>query len=454
MPWQRDAVDVALELDPATGHYHYSIVVMTVPRQAGKSALVGHVADHRCLTRPDARVWITQQTGDAASQWMRDEQFPSLERTPAFTDPTGATRYKLSRRAGSVGVSWPALGSTFRSFPPMRDALHGKQSDLAAVDEAWALSRDQGAAVRQAIRPTMATRRGAQLWVVSTMGDDLSEYLDGYVEMARGALADPSARVALVDYGIGDDVDPTDLDAVAAAHPAVGHTIDVRALEDALTDFLADPERTGGVAGFARAYGNRPTRSRITAFPAGAWTACTRPDLPIPDRAGIAVDATPSGGRVAVAAAWRDADDGPCLEILYSGPPSRDTGGHVAALCRKYGSELSYDPVSVGALDVVEAAIRADRRVKAAPVNTREYGSACAVITRAVGSLTLAHRGIPSLNDAVDVATKRPLGDGGFGWGRKQSNGSIAELVAATLALRQYDTAPTKRKPTAVAARR
>src|SRR5690625_1016578 len=63
MPWQHRAADVALEVDPATGHYWYSIVVVTVPRQAGKTKLESDVADHRCLTTPRGRVWVTMQNG-------------------------------------------------------------------------------------------------------------------------------------------------------------------------------------------------------------------------------------------------------------------------------------------------------------------------------------------------------------------------------------------------------
>ena len=63
MPWQRRAVDVALEVDPASGLYRYGIVVVTVPRQSGKTKLESDVADHRCLSIPRARVWLAMQNG-------------------------------------------------------------------------------------------------------------------------------------------------------------------------------------------------------------------------------------------------------------------------------------------------------------------------------------------------------------------------------------------------------
>src|SRR5699024_2112668 len=99
--------------------------------------------------------------------------------------------------------------------------------------------------LRQAIRPTMNTRNriapGAQLWIVSTRGDHRSAYLDEYLGRGLASLSDPTTRTAFIDYGIGDDVDPEDIDAIAAAHPAYGHTIHRQSLVDAYEDFR-DPE--------------------------------------------------------------------------------------------------------------------------------------------------------------------------------------------------------------------
>jgi hypothetical protein len=47
----------------------------------------------------------------------------------------------------------------------------------------------------------------------------------------------------------------------------------------------------------------------------------------------------------------------------------------------------------------------------------------------------LRHLGQPALNVALSVARKRPIGDGGFGWSRKDSESDITPLVASTLAL-------------------
>ena len=459
MPWQQRATDVALEIDPLTGRYRYGIVVVTVPRQAGKTKLESDVADHRCLSMPDARVWITMQNGKTVDSWMREEHHAALLRAGAFKG-----QWKPSLRAGEVGVKWPLLGSTFYTFPPKRDALHSKQSDLVFVDEAWAHGAVVGNDIRQAVRPTMNTRPNAQLWIVSTLGDDSSVYLDGYIEMARASLGDPNTRVCFIDYGVDldADIDPDDLEAIAARHPAYGHTIGMQALIDAREEFRNATDAAGNkyddVNGWLRAYGNKPTRMRQLAFGAGLWAATARPRVPIPERAGIGLDATPSGDRFALGAGWKDdAGDG-YLEVVDNGAPTRETPAMVVDVCRRRDSPLFVDRASMGALELVDA-IAAEAADKRRPLDVRflstaEYGSACGIVKRGIERQTVHHFNDRDLDAAVDVLATRDLGDGGIGWARKGSAGSIAEMVATTVALKGFDLLPpARRAPVAYAGR-
>ena len=318
MPWQRDALDVALELDPATGLYWYGIVVLTVQRQAGKTFLQGDVADHRCLSKRNGRAWFTMQTGKDAAYWMREEHQASLRNATELYGPADhpAAPYRLSKRADATGVQWRQTGSTFYAFAPKRDAMHSKQSDLTIVDEAWAHDAAAGRELRQAIRPTMNTRPGAQLWIVSAAGDDGSAYLDEYLAMGRLAVDDPSSRVCFIDYGLRDGEDPENLQTILDRHPAYGHTIDYGAIAAARAEFADDP------AGWARAYGNIPTRARDSIWPAALWTELGGPRLDPPARRGLSFDLTPLGDRYAIGAAWRDLADRPVVELVDAGRPA------------------------------------------------------------------------------------------------------------------------------------
>ncbi len=422
MPWQRAAVDVALEIDPATGGYWYRSVLVTVPRQAGKTKLEGDVADHRCLSLRGGRVWLTAQTGKDASAWMRDEHHAQLSEVAAF-----AGRYRASRRAGQEGVEWPSTRSTFRVFAPLRDSLHGKQGDLIFIDEGWSLDPDQGADVEQATTPTMNTRPGSQRWLVSTRGDDHSTWFEGHYGAAVAAMADPTARACIIDYGLSDGEDPEDLEAVALRHPAIGFTTPMDALRAARETF------GDNVAGWARAFGNVPTHATTLAFPPAAWTAAGRPrPAALPQLVGLGLDVTPDGSRLAIAAAWRHEDGTARVELLHADSWTPATLDPFMAL----GDPL-YDPTNPAALHALETC-----RATGQPVPVREYAAACLAFRTGILTGTTHHHHQPDLDAAAMVAATSPKGDGGFGWRRSTSTGSIAELVAATLAVRDLDTMP------------
>lgn len=429
--------DVALEVDPETGQYHYGIVVVGVQRQTGKTTAVSDLADHRCLSMADARVWFTMQTGKHASEWMRESYLPQLESLDFF-----AGQYKASRRGGSEGVRWTPTRSTFYVFPPKEDGLHSKQGDLIVVDEAWSFDAIQGAALKQAIRPTMLTRAKTtgsrpQLWIVSAGGTDESAYLQEYVDLGLSSLADPGTRVCFIDYGIPDDADPEDLDVIAAWHPGYGHLFGMDELLEARLEFGAD------VAGFARAYGNRGTRTAVAAFPAGVWEACGGPLTDRPARAGIAYDVTPLGDHISIVAAWRD-HDGTHLELTPT-VTVREAPDALAALAKALHSPVGYDTAGAQTLAVADELKRRHPGVQHAPLTTMQYATACASLAAEVMGGRLRHARQPALDNAVEVASRRPIGDGGYGWGRKASAGNIAPLVAGTVALRTYDDMPRAR---------
>jgi hypothetical protein len=450
MPHQIGLWDVALEVDPTTGLYWYDTVICTVQRQAAKTTSFGDVADHRCMTIPRARAWLTMQQGKDASSWMRNEWH---EQVPP--DWTAAGHVEKSLRAGSEGLYYPATGGRFQVFPPKRDAMHSKQSDLTGIDEAWAHDLEKGAELDQAIDPTQSTRPGAQRWILSTAGDDSSEYLAAAVASGIDSLADPHTRICFVDYGIPDDADPEDLDVVAAWHPAVGYTIDRSFIAAARRRFRKQVNGiwVDDVAGFARAYGNRPTRARIAAFDPVLWGRCGHPFRDRPARVGIAFDVTPRGDRGAVVAAWRDANNRPHLEVLKEEPGTDWMPKYVAEQCRTYRSPAGYDTGGVETLAVADKLARRHKSVEHHGTNLEEYAIACAELSRWVTAAQLVHFRQEPLDEAVQVAARRPVKDGGWVWGRSSSTGSIHPLAAGTVALRIFDTLPSVSRPRIVTAR-
>lgn len=84
MPWQKQVLDVALELNPLDpGAWRYPVVVVTVPRQAGKSFLIRVVMVDRMMNYNRHEILMTAQTGkDARKRWKQIVSGLSADKKP------------------------------------------------------------------------------------------------------------------------------------------------------------------------------------------------------------------------------------------------------------------------------------------------------------------------------------------------------------------------------------
>jgi Phage Terminase len=425
MPWQRQVFDTALEFDPATGEWRYPTVVLSVQRQAGKTALIGPMACERCLTGVDRKTWYTAQTrGDARDNWM---DVTKLVRRSPLGD-----RVKIRESNGSEAITFPN-GSTYRIFAPAEDALHGKANALVVIDEGWAMTETRGDELMQAIVPTFATVPG-QLWIVSTMGPATSAWFHGLSDAGRlVAAAGRTDTLAYFEWSIPDDADPTDLDAVAAAHPASGYTLRPQALRQAAATMKPGE--------FARAYGNRRTGAGERVIPAPLWLAGADPHPVQPARGTVSVgfDVGLDERDAAIVAGWRD-EAGGHVEVVDARP---GVSWLVPRLLEVVGRWSPLAVVHDGAGPVLAAADAYARAGgTAVATTTRDYAVACSNLLAAVVDGTLRHTPDEALDAAAAAAVKRRISDGGWGWGRRGSAGSIAALVAATVALWAVDHCP------------
>lgn len=419
MPWQAAGAEVAFELD-TSGRFAYPLVIFTVPRQAGKTALILASALHRGLTAEAARIWYTAQTGIKAREQFI-EMIETVERS-AFRSITDC-----KRGAGDTRIDVPARGSRLKAHPPTGDSLHGNQSDLNLIDEGWFFSEPDANALMGAITPTQLTRRNPQTIIVSTMGTADSTWFHGMVDAARAG----QPGVCLIEYGIADDIDPEDIDAVAAAHPAVGHTCTIDAIRDARAQLSAGE--------FARAYGNRRTAATDRAINAGAWSAAG--DVtPIPDDAPVvfAIASSIDGADSAIVCCAMVAGV-PVVEVIEARPGTAWAAGRAAELSERHGhGRILADPQSPAG--PIVAALSDHHALRT--ITTDELTTWCADVYERIhrvdlldGTHTPAIRFRPhaALDAAADNAARRYIGDR-WVWSRRGSVGSIAALEAGTLA--------------------
>lgn len=423
MPWQNYVAEVAGELTPE-GRPRYPLVVVTLPRQGGKSHLSCAITGERCMSCAGYRAWYTAQTGgDARDQFLKFAGPESHMR--AMNTPLASITNVLVGNGREV-LRFPN-GSQWRPHPPTEKALHGKQSDRNDIDEAWAFTEDEGRALMQAIAPTQLTRPGAQTWIWSAGGTAASTWLANLVARGRAGLdaatvegGDPVA-MAYFEWGIPDDMPLTDLEAIARCHPAYGHTIDLAAMRNLRVQFGDDE------AGFARAAGNRWTEVIGGAIKAPVWQAVQTLEV-IPEAAPLGYGAARAedGSEVVIAAACRT-EWGTLVEILAVLPTAHGAAEHVGAWVGRSPVAVSRGGASTALFDDLTIA-----GVPTLAMTDRDDVAACGQLTDALPHKAYRFRPNDRLNDAVRVAGRRRVAKGGHVWALVTAGASIAALEAAT----------------------
>jgi phage terminase large subunit-like protein len=215
LPWQRQVLSVALERSgrrPA-----FRDVLVSVPRQSGKSSLALALIIWRLLAEPDQLVLYSAQNRVAARRKLLHTWHPRIAASPL------AGRFKLFRGFGNEAL-FCDNGSRLELLSATESAGHGESCDLAVIDEAWVHA---DAAVEQSVRPTMATRPDAQLWTLSTAGTLKSSWWRSKLDAGRtSAELGITSGTACLEWAAPPDSDPSDEAVWWRAMPALGRLID------------------------------------------------------------------------------------------------------------------------------------------------------------------------------------------------------------------------------------
>lgn len=435
MPWQQLVFDRATEWRPfepgesegdkylGMRRYRYSRVLVTVPRQSGKTTAVGPVRIHRMLTNPNLSAFSTAQTGKDAGKRM-------LDLINLVTGSPLAPLFKPRFSLGSEGLHLPANGATLTRFSPKPDAIHGETPEWVDYDEIWKHSRELGTALEGAVGPAQITLHGrSQIWLFSTMGTALSGWMNDLIELGRSGN-DPS--LAYFEWSMPEGLDPYDPATWWAFHPALGNTL----TEESMAEQTGLP-----YSEWMRAYMNRRVESVDALVAAEDLAKLVDADMAAPERGGyvLAYDVAHGNAGATIQAVWRDEHGNPTTHVVHSAP-----GSHwLADLVETLWHEL--DASAVAADDGGEARAITDELLRrGVPVETvggRDFGTACVqVLAAARDDKTLRWDGARSMADAWMHAVLRNTGDS-WRFSRRDSTGPIAALVALAAGLWIYDHA-------------
>ena len=237
MEWQRTVADVALEHED--GRLAYRDLIVTVPRQQGKTVLMLAIIVHRMLSAPGQRVLFGAQSRLVARSRLIDGWWPLIRRSSI------ASLFSLSRGSGMEAFRC-GNGSILTLLSTEESAGHGESLDLVVLDECWAHT----AATEQAVRPTLLTRPNGQLVMVSTAGNRKSVWWRDKIEVGRSAVGDGlTSGLAYFEWSAEDGADPADPATWRTCMPALGVTVEEATIA---ADMASMPPTE-----FARAYLNR-----------------------------------------------------------------------------------------------------------------------------------------------------------------------------------------------------
>lgn len=421
LPWQRYVVDVATEIDETTGSFHYDHVVLSAPRQCGKSALVDVNGTCNASLGPGRRIVYAAQTGKDAEDHFK-----------AYTDMLGKSRLrqKVSRcrfSNGNMSATF-ANGSTIAPMAMTKVAGHGKQMDLITIDEAFSLTKEAGDTINDAILPTMNTRLKrtgitAQRWTTSTEGDSTSTYFNDLLDGLRAG--DVPERTCWFDFGIPADADPEDLDEIMRWHPAAGYLW----YRPQLADFRASFE--DNVRGFARAFGNRRdmgVSERIISEDLWETTWCepSAPTHDVPLAFGVAVDVDATGTAIAVAL---DVGDAIRVQLVATLDGTGSAVDEVIRLAETYKAPVCMDAKGPAA-DLHD---RLDSRLEWCDLSSSDYLAVGQAFVSGLETGRIRHAADPDLDASCANSARTWTGDA---WRitRRGSAGHTAPLEAAMLA--------------------
>lgn len=425
MPWQRLVARVASERNPdAPSQYRYRTVVLTVPRQSGKTTLMRCVLMHRALVQAGRRSFYTAQTGKDARERWRD-LVDAVQASPL--------RSKITVRKGA-GDSQLILpnASSIRPFAPTAESLHGYTPHDVFIDEAFAFDDAEGQALMGAIGPAQITLPDRQLWIVSTAGSAESAFLRRWVENGREAVDDPTTSVAFFEWSMPENVDPYDAQSWAW-HPALGHTI----TEDDLRE-LAGKHSLGD---WLRYYGNRWTAARDVIFDDDMLEAIAAGEQTPPPsgQLTLAYEAAVDRSIGTVWACWTDPVTGqPALRTVARHPGVE----WMPATILQLRDELR--PQAIAADDagvtraVTEAIRREDEWIELTTLAPRDAALAWDTLRDRIRAGTISVADSPGWREACANAVQRTLGQG-WAVDRMKSRGQVADLIAAMVALRVHE---------------
>lgn len=388
-------------------------VGMSLPRQVGKTHLVGYAMFALCILHPNLTViWTAHHTRTAnetlrAMQGMAQRQkvAPYVLRILTSNEQKGVEFHNGSRIL--FGARSDGFGRGFAGV------------DVLVIDEAQILRERDLDAMLPTLNASEAEAGGLAIYMGTPPTP--SDPSEAFRRMRDDALSGEADDLVWVECGADPTADPDDRGQWAKANPSYPKRTPLTSMQRMRKKLSPESWMREGLGIW--------DEDGADVF-AGSWPKCltdVAPDV-TPISLGVACSVELSHSAIVAAAVENDEVH---VRVLQYGPGTT----WVAAAAKEWSEEFGGAGVAVDgggpAKVLVQPLELAVKRLRVA--NLPDYADACAGLFLNVQETRVKHRGDPELDDAVNGAVKRTVGDR-WVWGRRKSARDVSALEAATLA--------------------
>lgn len=428
--WQHGIGQIALG-KRKNGKYAATVggVVLSIPRQVGKTFLVGMMIIALCILCPGLTVlWTAHRTRTSTKTFKTMQGYVKRKRIAKHlkvsrSDGIRATNgeQEIEFANGSIIMFGAREGGFGRGFDKV---------DVEVFDEAQILGEkaleDMVAATNQSTQPA-----GALLFFMGTPPRP-SDPGEEFGNRRTRALAGHDKDIAYVEFSADDDADPDDREQWEKANPSFPDRTPLEAMQRMRANLTNDDS-------FRREALGIWATSSPRVIDEDSWKRIADSASMATDRLVLAVDVAPGRSVAAVALAGQRPDGLWHVEL----DEHRTGADWVVPWITELAEKNTLHAV---VLDEMSGLVKwrngraylGDTKilVTLAAAEGRDMAIACAQFFDAVMAPTpqVRHSDQPQVNVALSAARKRPLG-GGWAWNRKDEESDITPIVAATLAL-------------------
>jgi hypothetical protein len=394
-------------------------VGMSLPRQVGKTYLIGSMAFALCVNQPGLLViWSAHHARTHGETFLSMQAFAERSKVRPYVSQVfkGSGDEEIRFHNGSRIL----FGARERGFGRGVPGV-----DMIVSDEAQIMTD-------KALDAQLATMNTSAFGLAIYVGtpprpDDPSEaFTRMRAEAWNGTLRD----AAWIEFGAEPGVDPTDRAAWAKANPSYPRRTPVESIQRLQRKLTAESFLREGLGVWDPAATNKITP--------GMWALCADAESTVTDPVSFGIEVSEDRAWACIAIAGRRPDGLTHGEIVQYAQGTNWIVDRVVELRDKWrplGFVIDPSGPAGSLIPDLEA-----RGITVTKPTRRDIGYTCGALFDAVKGRTFHHRDEPALNISIKAAKQRSAGDAWVFDRRGQTD--VTPLLAMTLALRPVLAAP------------